>query len=132
MSTAHHGPRDVHISGDQLTPVSADPDRLKVILRNLVDNAFKYSPADSGVFISISQFEDRVRIDVQDEGAGVPEEFRERIFERFERLGTPAHASGVGIGLFLSRELARRMDGDIRCEPSERGARFELELPVVA
>ncbi|MGE3074459.1 MAG: sensor histidine kinase [Dehalococcoidia bacterium] len=130
MAEAHHGSRDVRISGRVETSVMADPDRLRVILRNLIDNAFKYSPSNSAVFISVVEGNERVRVEVLDEGAGVPEEFRERIFERFERLATPGHASGVGIGLFLSRELARRMNGELRCGPSDGGGQFELELPL--
>ncbi len=132
MSRAHHGDREVSISGKIDAAVSADADRLRVILRNLVDNAFKYSPADTPIFVTVSQGEGKVRIDVRDQGAGVPAEFRERIFHRFERMAAPGHASGVGIGLFLSRELARRMNGEIRCAESDLGARFQLELPAAA
>ena len=132
MSAAHHGERDVTLAGDTDLRVSADGDRLKIILRNLVDNAFKYSPPGTPVFVTVGEWEGRVRIDVQDEGRGIPEAYRERIFQRFERLNPADHVSGVGIGLYLSRELARRMDGDLRCSESERGAAFRLELPAVA
>jgi signal transduction histidine kinase len=132
MARAHHGPRELRIEGRLDAAVLADPERLKVILRNLVDNAFKYSPTESLVSVTVSEGEDRVRLDIRDEGVGVPKELRERIFQRFERLSAPEHVSGVGIGLFLSRELARRMNGEIRCRDAERGAAFELELPLSA
>ena len=132
MAQAHHGPRDVRLEGAVESSVLADPDRLRVILRNLIDNAFKYSEPDSVVSVSIAGQGDRVLLDVRDEGVGVPPEFHDRIFQRFERLSAPGHVGGVGIGLFLSRELARRMNGDLRCREVERGADFELELPVSA
>jgi len=128
MCQALHGSRSVEFSGDLDLSVQADPDRLRVILRNLIDNAFKFSPTDSRVFVSVAHERDRVRVDIRDEGMGVPAEFRERIFQRFERSRTASHVGGVGIGLFLSRELARRMEGDLRCADCPRGAQFELVL----
>lgn len=129
VSISQHGPREVEISGDAASHVSADPDRLKTILRNLIDNAFKYSPQDSTVRVHISEENSRVRLDVLDEGGGVASEYRELIFERYHRAPATAHVSGIGIGLFLSRELARRMNGELCCIESERGSDFRLELP---
>ncbi len=128
MSAAHHGVHPLLISGAESTRVSADPDRLRVILRNLIDNAFKYSPPGSNVHVHVEKWEDKVRIEVKDEGLGIPEADRERIFQRFERATSTAHVPGVGIGLYLSRELARRMDGELRCSSSDAGAAFSLEL----
>jgi signal transduction histidine kinase len=132
MSEAHHGSRKFAIDGARDIKVSADEDRLRVILRNLVDNAYKYSPAGSRVTVTIREWEGRVRVDVEDEGEGVPPAYRERIFERFERVSGSQHISGVGIGLYLSRELARRMNGDLRLGEREHGASFGLELPGAA
>jgi signal transduction histidine kinase len=132
MSRAHHGVRRVVISGDPSVAVTADPGRLRIIVRNLIDNAFKYSPVGSTVHLTIAEWEGRVRLDVTDEGAGVPEGSRERIFQRFERLNSTAHLSGVGIGLYLSRELARRMNGELKCADNDHGASFLLELPLSA
>ena len=129
LSEARHGAHPLLISGADEVRVNADPDRLRIILRNLIDNAFKYSPPGSDVRVDVQEWEGRVRIDVRDEGAGIPEDQRERVFGRFERLSATEHLPGVGIGLYLSRELARRMDGDLRCESSEDGAAFQLELP---
>lgn len=132
MSRVHYGDRTVVISGDRATTVNADANRLRIIVRNLIDNAFKYSPEGSTIRVQIEAWEDRVRFSVIDEGVGIPETAREQIFERFERLSPTAHLSGVGIGLYLSRELARRMDGELKCRDSERGASFLLELPLSA
>lgn len=132
VSESQHGERDVTIAGDASIQVHADPERLRIILRNLVDNAFKYSPSQSEVVIRITQGMDRVRIDVVDGGLGVPESDHERIFQRFERAHSTAHIPGVGIGLFLSRELARRMNGDLKCVAADRGSDFCLELPIAS
>jgi signal transduction histidine kinase len=128
LSEARHGAHPLLISGADEVRVNADPDRLRIILRNLIDNAFKYSPPGSDVHVKVEEWEGRVRIDVRDEGAGIPEDQRERVFQRFERLSATDHLPGVGIGLYLSRELARRMDGELRCGPSDVGASFLLEL----
>ncbi len=132
MSESHHGPRVLVVSGDEGATVTADPNRLRIILRNLLDNAFKYSPAGSTVYVNVEEYEHRIRVDVRDEGVGIPEASRERVFQRFERLSATQDVPGVGIGLYLSRELARRMDGDLKCGESDRGASFLLELPLPA
>jgi signal transduction histidine kinase len=129
LSEARHGSHPLLISGADEVRVNADPERLRIILRNLIDNAFKYSPPGSDVHVEVEEWEGRVRIDVRDEGSGIPEGQRERVFQRFERLSATEHLPGVGIGLYLSRELARRMDGELTCAPSTDGATFQLELP---
>ena len=129
LSEATHGVHPLIINGAEDVRVNADPERLRVILRNLIDNAFKYSPTGSDVQVEVAEWEGRVRIDVRDHGTGVAEADRDRIFQRYQRLTATEHLPGVGIGLYLSRELARRMDGDLRCAPSDDGARFQLELP---
>ena len=132
MSDAHHSPHTVRIAATGEPSVRADPQRLRVILRNLIDNAFKYSPPGSEVLITIGGSGHVVSFEIRDQGAGVARLDRERIFEKFERLRATSDVPGVGIGLYLSRELARRMDGDLRCADSPTGARFCLDLPSVA
>jgi signal transduction histidine kinase len=132
MSESHHGHHTVQVSGDEAIAVAADPDRLRIILRNLIDNAFKYSPVESLIQVRIQEWDGRVRLDVMDEGVGIAPGDREVIFTRFARPGVSRQFSGIGIGLYLSRELARRMDGELRCGESERGASFLLELPLAA
>ncbi len=130
VTESQHGRRNVVLTGEVGTQVSADPQRLRIILRNLIDNACKYSPEESEIVVRVESGNERIRVDVVDGGQGIPESDRERIFERFERVQSTAHIPGVGIGLFLSRELARRMNGDLRCVNAERGSDFCLELPA--
>jgi signal transduction histidine kinase len=106
-----------------------DPGNVAGILRILIDNALRHTPPGGGVRIEFETREGRVGIAVQDEGPGVAEEDRERIFERFAR-GAQAEAGGFGLGLAIGRELARRMGGDLVLDGAPRGARFVLWLPL--
>jgi len=130
---AHHlGERPVAVAGMLDAAVLADSGRLAIILRNLLDNAFKYSPRGSEVTIRIISGQSRVSIEVSDQGPGIPLDDRERVFVRFERLAPTQHIGGIGIGLHLSRELARRMGGDLIVGDSTSGACFRLTLPQAA
>ncbi|WP_272799103.1 sensor histidine kinase [Sphingobium sp. AntQ-1] len=104
--------------------------RILQILVNLIGNAVRYAPEGTQVRIATEWESGQARIAVIDQGAGVAPADRERIFEKFERLGRD-DAGGSGLGLYISRRLARAMNGDIRIggAPGE-GARFILSLPV--
>lgn len=103
--------------------------RVLQILVNLIGNAVRYSPEHSEVRILAQVEEARARVVVIDQGPGIGAESHERIFEKFERLGRD-DAAGSGLGLYISRRLARAMGGDIQVEsaPGE-GASFILTLP---
>ena len=120
-------------AGDALPAVAADPDMLRQVLANLVDNAVKYSPRGGGVHISLEPHEGRVLFAVRDEGLGIPLREQERIFEKFYRLD-PNLARGIGgtgLGLYISRELVRRMGGRIWVASREgEGSTFFFELPI--
>ena len=125
----HRGPRKFECRGlDSDLQVLADPARVSIILRNLVDNAVKYSPEGSTVLVEVRSNTGAVTVDVIDQGPGVAEDEHERIFERFQRSERTLHIDGVGIGLYLSRELARRMKGDLKVIPTSAGAQFRLSL----
>ncbi|MFN0145052.1 MAG: sensor histidine kinase [Dehalococcoidia bacterium] len=118
--------------GDSGAVAHADAGRFEVVVRNLIDNAYKYSPAESEVSIHVSGVGASVVLEVQDAGPGIAEADREQVFAHFHRLDQTAHVGGLGIGLYLSRELARRMGGDIVVSDSARGARLKLTLPRAA
>lgn len=102
--------------------------RVLQIVLNLVGNAIRYSPDGSKVTISIDPA--TPSISVEDEGAGIAEEDRERVFRKFERLGRSGDG-GSGLGLYISRKLARAMGGELTIGSAESGgARFTLRLPA--
>lgn len=112
-----------------LPPVAADPARLRQVLANLVDNALKHSPRGGEVEVRLREAHGRLRIAVADEGPGIPPAKQERIFERFYRGSE--RAPGMGLGLYLARELAQAMEGTITVESEPgRGATFTVELPL--
>jgi len=108
-----------------------DEEALHQILLNLLDNAVKYGPDRQEVRLGVSVSGPRVIFSVEDEGPGVPEDERARVFERYYRLPRDRKSSvaGTGIGLAVVRDLARLHGGEARAELSARGARFVLELP---
>jgi signal transduction histidine kinase len=116
-----------------LPQVAADPDKLRQILTNLIDNAIKYSPDGGCVEVEIGRSGGRVRFRVTDEGLGVPPAEQDRIFEKFFRLdpNLTRGVGGTGLGLYISRELVTRMNGRIWVDSDGRaGSSFFLELPI--
>jgi signal transduction histidine kinase len=117
----------------ELPPIAADPDRLRQILVNILDNAIKYSPDGGEVALSLRGNGERLRFEVRDEGLGFPESERERVFQRFHRLDPQQRRGigGTGLGLYICRELVERMHGRIWAETNPgRGAAFFFELPL--
>lgn len=108
--------------------VQGVPSDVERILRNLVDNALRFSPAHGTIEIVASQADGRGRIAVRDAGPGVPIELRDAIFEPFNRSSAArSEARGAGLGLSIARELARKHGGDVTVSVSTGGC-FVLEL----
>lgn len=117
------------------TPAAlADPDRVVQILDALLDNACQYSPDGTPIEIELDHVHDDLRIRVIDHGPGIPRDRREMVFERFHRLEDPLtmRTSGVGLGLFIARQLAVAMHGGLEVDdqPTGAGACFVLSLPT--
>jgi signal transduction histidine kinase len=115
-------------------PVAADPDKLRQVLVNLIENAVKYS--DEGTIeVRLQSRNGKMRFSVRDPGLGIPREQQERIFEKFYRLDPDmTHGvGGTGLGLYICRELIADMQGRIwvESEPGE-GSTFSFELPLAA
>jgi PAS domain S-box-containing protein len=123
---------DVSASND-LPSLPTDADRLRQVLANLVENAIKYSPDGGLVEVSIEALDDRVRFAVRDEGLGIPPSEHERIFTKFYRLDPDLTrgVGGTGLGLYICRELVRRMEGRIWVAArSTGGSTFFVDLPL--
>jgi signal transduction histidine kinase len=105
------------------------------VLANLVENAVKYSPSGGRVHLSLWRQEGRVLFAVRDEGLGIPPREQEHIFEKFYRLdpNLTRGVGGTGLGLYICRELVRRMGGRIWVASREgEGSTFFFELPVAS
>lgn len=110
--------------------VQGDPDNLARALRNLVDNAARH--ATSTVTIRLSTDHTSARIEIEDDGPGIPAAEHERVFERFVRLdeSRARTSGGTGLGLAIAREIAHAHGGSLTIEDGQPGARFVLTLPI--
>jgi signal transduction histidine kinase len=113
------------VNAEQGLTVHADPVAVERVVSNLLSNAHRYGQAP--VTLSASHSDTQVRITVEDEGEGVPDELRERLFHRFER--GPDGGEGSGLGLAIARAYARAHGGDVIYEHGARGARFDFVFP---
>jgi signal transduction histidine kinase len=112
--------------------VAADPDKLRQVLVNLIENAVKYSH-EGRIEVRLHRRDGKVRFSVQDEGPGIPASQRERVFEKFYRLdpNMTQGVGGTGLGLYICRELIESMNGKIWVESEPGvGSTFAFELPV--
>jgi signal transduction histidine kinase len=123
--------KSIGLELEALTPIGTcetDSHRVEQILINLLGNAIRHSPDRTVVRVRVLGWEDRVVFEVQDQGPGIKPEDFERVFDIYE---TKPGEGGVGLGLPLSRRLARLLGGELRAEArSDGGACFVLELPV--
>jgi signal transduction histidine kinase len=112
-------------------PAIAEFRRVLQILLNLVGNAIRYSPPESQVWLRLEGFGARARVIVADQGPGMSAEQQARVFDKYERLGRSSEDGGSGLGLYISRRLARAMGGELTVESAPgQGARFVLDLPA--
>jgi PAS domain S-box-containing protein len=131
-----HLPANVAISleaHDELPLVRADPNQLRQVVSNLVDNAIKYSPDGGAVRLRLAPEGGAVRLAVRDSGLGIPPKEQARIFEKFYRLDPmlTRGINGTGLGLYIVRELVQRFEGKVWVESIEgEGSTFFVELPA--
>jgi two-component system sensor kinase len=121
---------EMRVAGDIDAVVVADLEHLRRVLINLLDNAIKYG--DQPVSVEIAAMGGTVSIAIRDSGAGVDEEFRPRLFEKFAQAssGSTRNATGTGLGLSIVRGLVEAMQGTVRYEPpGTRGGAFVVDMP---
>lgn len=129
LKAADHSIRILTPTADIKVPAVAEFRRVLQILLNLVTNAVRYSPDGTEVLLDVGIEDDWAIISVSDQGFGIKPDDAEKIFEKFERLGRSGDG-GSGLGLYISRRLARAMRGDLSVAEAEGGgAKFTLRLP---
>jgi len=119
---------------DGLPPISADKEALGYAVRNLLDNAVKYSPGSKTVWLDASAGGDTVKISVRDKGVGISEHDRKRIFDRFYRAEgqISKRIKGAGLGLSLVKHVVTAHDGTIECQSRiGEGSIFTIRIPAV-
>jgi len=111
---------------------TVDPVRIEQVLTNLLDNAARYSATNATVHVELSRVDAHAaRLSVTDHGEGIPIELRDRIFDRFFQADSGQHTSGMGLGLYICREIVEQHGGSIAIEaPDEGGSRFVVTLPL--
>ncbi len=112
--------------------VEADQTRIRQVVDNLLSNAIKFSGAGQAVKVQLTAGEERIRFEVKDQGSGIPDNFRSRIFEKFSQAdsSTSRKAEGTGLGLNICKTIISAHHGEIGFESEpEQGALFWFELP---
>jgi signal transduction histidine kinase len=124
--------REIHTAGiTRRIPVIVDPEKVHTIVVNLIDNAIKYSSSGTPVQCTVERRGRLATVSVEDRGPGIPRDQLPRLFSQFGRLKTPTRVGGVGLGLYLSRMLARLHHGDLEVDSVEgAGSTFTLMLPA--
>jgi signal transduction histidine kinase len=127
--------RQLVLEASGVLPVRAVPEAVLQVLGNLLDNAAKHAPDKAPIRVQARRAGALAVLAVEDTGPGIPPADRERVFERFTQLdsGATRRAGGVGLGLYIARQLANAQGGELLATdptPPGQGARFELRLPM--
>ena len=129
---ASRSERAILVDAPAAVEVEVDPLRLEQVLANLLDNAIKYSPEGRPIEVAVARLDAAsVQLSVRDHGPGIPPEKRGQIFERFYQANRDGYKNGMGLGLYISRQIVELHDGEIGAEfPLEGGTRFLVRLPI--
>ncbi|MDQ4085467.1 MAG: ATP-binding protein [Actinomycetota bacterium] len=125
-----------HRAGHHLTvsvePVACEVDheRLQQVVRNLVENAYKYSPADSRVTVTAKHHDRQLELRVADDGPGIPAAERDRVFEAFQRPGAAERSDSSGLGLYVVQQIVSAMGGSLDLHTSSGGTEFVVRVPA--
>jgi signal transduction histidine kinase len=114
-------------------PIEAevDPDRFQIVVRNLLSNAAKYSAPGTDIDVDVRRNGTRAMVSITDHGVGISPDDQRNLFTRFGRIESSAHVQGTGLGLWLSREIALRHDGDLTVDSkSGSGSTFTFSVPL--
>lgn len=115
-----------------LPKIKVDPDKMRDVLQNLIDNAIKYTKKDGTIVVGLQVASGNLHFSVKDSGIGIPETEKDKIFSRFFRAQNASHSEtdGSGLGLFIAQSIVKRHGGRIWFESAENvGSTFHIELP---
>jgi two-component system OmpR family sensor kinase len=126
--------RHVELVRKPIPPLTGDADSLRQLLWILLDNAARHTAARGRITVALDRGPESVRLSVSDDGEGIPEADRERVFERFFRADRARPAGGAGLGLSIARWIVEQHGGRIHAGQNDngRGARFTIDLPPAA
>ena len=133
LEAQRHGHELTHDYPEHLPLIMGDRGRIEQVMLNILSNAGKYTPDGGHIRVSAGDVGDRVWMEVSDDGIGIPEKDRERIFERFYRVdkARSRESGGTGLGLSIATELVQRHGGSLSLAPhSGPGTTVRLELPI--
>ena len=127
-----------HVLSVDLPPApimaEVDSERFQIVVKNLITNAIKYSPAEKPITVVVDRNGKTARVVVVDQGIGIAPEDQAMLFTKFGRIQRESnmYVAGSGLGLWLSREIARMHDGDIKVDSTEgEGSTFTFEVPII-
>jgi two-component system sensor histidine kinase KdpD len=126
------GKRQAHQLEVYIEPLRAEIDqsRFSQITRNLVENAYKYTPDRTRVSVTVKSTDDGILVEVADDGPGIPPQKRDQLFDAFSRIEeTAAGQEGVGLGLYVVSQIVAAMKGRIDLSSSSRGTIFTIHVP---
>ncbi len=110
-----------------------DPDKVKLVITNLIDNAVRYTSEKGKVVVSLEKNDNNIEVSVEDSGIGIPEDQKERIFTKFFRASNAVRTEteGSGLGLFICKNIIEAHDGEVWFESEEgKGSKFYFSLPI--
>lgn len=121
---------EIFLDAQDRTKLNANPTLTEMLISNLVSNAIRYTPQDGKVTISVNKQTDKITLSVQDTGPGIPEDEKERIFERFYRGPNNQHIMGSGLGLSIVRRIALLQNVQIAINNTYPGLRIDVVYPA--
>ena len=133
LAAKQHGHALTYSPPESLPLIVGDRSRLEQVMMNVIGNAIKYTPDGGHISITAGCTEDQVWMEVCDDGIGIPEKDRERIFDRFYRVdkARSRESGGTGLGLSIAKEIVQRHHGSIALAPHEGpGTTVRLTLPI--
>jgi signal transduction histidine kinase len=125
--------RPLHTTIDEEVEMAGDPLLLKLLVSNLLENANKYSSRDKPIYIELTRQDGDIRLQVRDEGPGIPDDEKKNVFEKFYRIGSEQtrKAQGTGLGLYLCKKIAADHDATILLKDNQpQGSTFIVQFPL--